>query len=39
MASIVGEAGVAVSTVYAAFKNKRAVLREIRIGWHERARA
>jgi AcrR family transcriptional regulator len=39
MDTIAGEAGVAVSTVYAAFKNKRAVLREIRMGWHERTRA
>ena len=39
MDTIAGEAGVAVSTVYAAFKNKRAVLREIRLGWHERTRA
>ena len=39
MDAIAGEAGVAVSTVYAAFKNKRAVLREIRMGWHERTRA
>jgi len=30
---------VAVSTVYAAFKNKRAVLREIRMGWHQRTHA
>jgi AcrR family transcriptional regulator len=39
MDAIAKEAGVAVSTVYAAFKNKRAVLREIRMGWHERTRA
>jgi AcrR family transcriptional regulator len=39
MDTIAGEAGVAVSTVYAAFKNERAVLREIRMGWHERTRA
>jgi AcrR family transcriptional regulator len=39
MDTIAGEAGVAVSTVYATFKNKRAVLREIRMGWHERTRA
>ena len=39
MDAIAGEAGVAVSTVYAAFKNKRAVLREIRMGWHARTHA
>ena len=39
MNAIAGEAGVAVSTVYAAFKNKRAVLREIRMGWHARTHA
>ena len=39
MDAIAGEAGVAVSTVYAAFKNKRAILREIRMGWHEQTRA
>ena len=39
MDAIAGEAGVAVSTVYAAFKNKRAVLRELRMGWHERTHA
>lgn len=39
MDTIAGEAGVAVSTVYAAFKNKRAILREIRMGWHERTHA
>ena len=39
MDAIAGEAGVAVSTVYAAFKNKRAILREIRMGWHERTHA
>src|SRR5215212_10881870 len=39
MDAIAGEAGVAVSTVYAAFKNKRAVLKEIRLAWHDRTRA
>lgn len=39
MDAIAGEAGVAVSTVYAVFKNKRAILREIRMAWHERTRA
>jgi len=39
METIAGEAGVAVSTVYAIFKNKRAILREIRMAWHERTRA
>lgn len=39
MEAIAEEAGVAVSTVYAIFKNKRAILREIRIAWHERTRA
>lgn len=37
--AIAGEAGVAVSTVYAIFKNKRAILREIRMVWHEQTRA
>ena len=37
--AIAGEAGVAVSTVYAVFKNKRAILREIRMAWHEGSRA
>jgi len=37
--TIAGEAGVAVSTVYAIFKNKRAILKEIRMAWHERTRA
>lgn len=37
--AIAGEAGVAVSTVYAIFKNKRAILREIRMAWHERTHA
>lgn len=39
MEAIAGEAGVAVSTVYAVFKNKRAILKEIRMAWHERTRA
>jgi TetR/AcrR family transcriptional regulator, regulator of autoinduction and epiphytic fitness len=39
MEAIAGEAGVAVSTVYAIFKNKRAILKEIRMAWHERTRA
>ena len=39
MEAIAGEAGVAVSTVYAAFKNKRAVLREIRMDWHAKTHA
>ena len=39
MEAIAGEAGVAVSTVYAIFKNKRAILREIRMVWHEQTRA
>lgn len=39
MEAIAGEAGVALSTVYAIFKNKRAILREIRMAWHERTRA
>src|SRR5215213_9901612 len=37
--TIAGEAGVAVSTIYAIFKNKRAILKEIRMAWHERTRA
>ena len=37
--AIAGEAGVAVSTVYAAFKNKRAILKEIRLAWHDRTHA
>jgi AcrR family transcriptional regulator len=37
--AIAREAGVAVSTVYAVFKNKRAILREIRMTWHERTHA
>src|SRR5215210_3355210 len=39
MEAIAGEAGVAVSTVYAIFKNKRAILKEIRMAWHEQTRA
>ncbi len=39
MDAIAGEAGVAVSTVYAAFKNKRAILKEIRLAWHEQTHA
>lgn len=39
MEAIAGEAGVAVSTVYAIFKNKRAILREIRMAWHEQTQA
>ena len=39
MDAIAGEAGVAVSTVYAAFKNKRAILKEIRLAWHDRTHA
>lgn len=39
MDAIAGEAGVAVSTVYAAFKNKRAILKEIRQAWHDRTHA
>jgi AcrR family transcriptional regulator len=39
MDAIAAEAGVAVSTVYAIFKNKRAVLREIRMVWHESTHA
>lgn len=39
MDAIATEAGVAVSTVYAVFRNKRAVLREIRMAWHEQTRA
>src|SRR5690349_15353760 len=33
--AIAAEAGVAVSTVYAIFKNKRGILRAIREGWHQ----
>lgn len=39
MDAIAGEAGVAVSTVYAAFKNKRAILKEIRLAWHDKTHA
>jgi AcrR family transcriptional regulator len=39
MEAIAGGAGVAVSTVYAVFKNKRAILTEIRMTWHEQTRA
>ena len=39
MDAIAEEAGVAVSTVYAIFKNKRAILREIRMAWHEQTHA
>jgi AcrR family transcriptional regulator len=38
MEAIAGEAGVAVSTVYAIFKNKRAFLREIRSDLLDQAR-
>ncbi len=37
--AIAEEAGVAVSTVYAIFRNKRAILKEIRMAWHERTHA
>jgi AcrR family transcriptional regulator len=39
MDAIAKEAGVAVSTVYAVYKNKRAILRAIRETWHEQTRA
>jgi AcrR family transcriptional regulator len=39
MDTIAKEAGVAVSTVYAIHKNKRAILRAIREAWHERTHA
>ncbi len=39
MDAIAKEAGVAVSTVYAIYKNKRAILRAIREAWHEQTRA
>ncbi len=39
MEAIAEEAGVAVSTVYAAYKNKRTILRAIREAWHERTLA
>ncbi len=39
MDAIAKEAGVAVSTVYAIYKNKRTILRAIREAWHEQTRA
>ena len=39
MDAIAEEAGVAVSTVYAIYKNKRTILRAIREAWHEQTRA
>ena len=36
--AIAERAGVAVSTVYSVFKTKRAILREIRVPWHEASR-
>jgi len=36
--AIAARAGVAVSTVYARFGTKRAILREIRMAWHEGSR-
>jgi len=39
MEVIAQEAGVAVSTVYAIYKNKRAILRAIREAWHEQTHA
>ena len=39
MDAIAKEAGVAVSTVYTIYKNKRAVLRAIREAWHEQTHA
>ncbi len=39
MDAIAKEAGVAVSTVYAIYKNKRAILRAIRESWHEQTHA
>ncbi len=39
MDAIAKEAGVAVSTVYAAYKNKRAILRAIREAWHQQTSA
>ena len=39
MDAIAKEAGVAVSTVYAIYKNKRAILRAIREAWHEQTQA
>lgn len=37
--AIAKEAGVAVSTVYAIYKNKRTILRAIREAWHEQTHA
>src|SRR5918998_3356489 len=37
--AIAKEADVAVSTVYAIYKNKRAILRAIREAWHEQTHA
>jgi AcrR family transcriptional regulator len=39
MDAIAKEAGVAVSTVYAIYKNKRTILRAIREAWHEQTHA
>ncbi len=39
MDAIAEEAGVAVSTVYAAYSNKRTILRAIREAWHEQTHA
>lgn len=39
MDAIAAQAGVAVSTVYAGFKTKRAILRAIREAWHEASHA
>jgi len=39
MEVIAKEAGVAVSTIYAVYKNKRTILRAIREAWHEQTRA
>jgi AcrR family transcriptional regulator len=39
MDAIAEEAGVAVSTVYAVYKNKSTILRAIREAWHEQTRA
>jgi AcrR family transcriptional regulator len=39
MNAIAKEAGVAVSTVYAVYKNKRTILRAIREAWHEQTGA
>lgn len=38
IAAIATRAGVAVSTIYAVFGTKRAILKEIRAAWHERSR-